>query len=127
MSKVLIVEDETASQIMAKRLVSSLGYDVLTADNGAIALSLIKEDPSITVIMTDCYMPELDGFGLSDAIRKDAQLEHIFVILLSADEKLKERARREEFFAWIAKPLRKENIAPVLSHPALQLVSKKTN
>lgn len=122
---VLIVEDEPASRLLAKKLVASLGYTVATANDGQDALTALRQHPGIKVVLTDCYMPNLDGFDLAQAMRDDPTLAHIPCILLSADEKLREKAKESQFFAWIKKPIRAENVKPVLTHPALKLESNK--
>ena len=118
--KVLIAEDEPASRLLAKRLVSKLGHQVVLAEDGHEALQILKEDSTIGVLITDCYMPKLDGFELAAAVQSNDKLNHIACVLASADNRLRHRARDARFFAWIKKPLKAENIAPILSHHFVQ-------
>ncbi|MGF7137982.1 hybrid sensor histidine kinase/response regulator transcription factor [Roseimarinus sediminis] len=79
---VLIVEDDND---MNEFLVSGLssGFNVLASFNGREGLELAhKANPDI--IVTDIMMPEMDGFELCKALRKDLSTSHIPVIFLTA-------------------------------------------
>jgi EAL domain-containing protein (putative c-di-GMP-specific phosphodiesterase class I) len=67
--KVLLVEDdEQVRRSLARSLVAT-GYEVVTAENGQRALSLLG-DSTFDVIVSDIAMPELDGIQLLRAIRE---------------------------------------------------------
>lgn len=58
------------------------GFSVLIADNGAVGLeSAKKAKPDI--IMLDVILPQLDGFSVLEAIKKDAAMKKIPVIMLT--------------------------------------------
>ncbi|MBU4333379.1 MAG: response regulator, partial [Candidatus Omnitrophica bacterium] len=61
----------------------SVGYEVKTALDGRIALDTIKNDPP-DLITSDVIMPTLNGFEFCDRIKKDKELQHIPVILLTS-------------------------------------------
>src|SRR3546814_12249429 len=46
-----------------------LGYNVVEADSGAVALDRLAEDPSIHLLLTDVVMPEMTGTELALAAR----------------------------------------------------------
>jgi PAS domain S-box-containing protein len=59
---ILIVEDEKEVCRFAAKSLTSLGYNVLKAENGRVALELLKsEKPVLDLIITDLVMPELSG------------------------------------------------------------------
>ena len=61
----------------------SAHYDVLTAADGEAALEVARGvEPAL--IVTDVMMPKLDGFGLVNALRQDADLAMIPVVMLPA-------------------------------------------
>ena len=76
---VLIVEDSKALANMLSFLFMSRGIEVTTAMNGAKAMEQIKESAP-DIIITDLMMPEMDGFELCKAVKKDAKLKHIPLI-----------------------------------------------
>jgi DNA-binding NtrC family response regulator len=67
---ILVVDDETAMQHIAKLTLTAAGYQVLTAKNGCIALELYKERPhDIPLVLTDLVMPVMDGAALVQALQ----------------------------------------------------------
>ena len=85
---VLIVEDNSDMRRFVTEVLSS-EYDTITAENGARALELLKDqetndEPSPELIITDLMMPEMDGYHLLEALKSDARRQEIPVIVLTA-------------------------------------------
>jgi signal transduction histidine kinase/CheY-like chemotaxis protein len=81
--KLVLVADDNAD--MRRHLTTVLGsrWDVIEAGDGRQALEMARRCRP-DVLITDVMMPELDGFGLITAIRADADLASLPVIMLSA-------------------------------------------
>ncbi|MGL4907052.1 MAG: response regulator, partial [Plesiomonas sp.] len=65
-----------------------LGYRFITACNGHEALALLDAGTDISLILLDCYMPELDGFEVAQRIRRNEiarDLPMTPIIAISAD------------------------------------------
>jgi CheY-like chemotaxis protein len=63
---VLLVEDEETILRVARELLTSLGYRVLTAPDGVRALELVASHPQrIHLLITDVVMPRMGGFELA--------------------------------------------------------------
>lgn len=83
MKTVLIVEDDMALRENTAELVELSGYNVITAQNGKIGIDkATKELPDI--IVCDIMMPEIDGYGVLEALSKDPLTTQIPFIFLSA-------------------------------------------
>jgi len=54
---ILVVEDEPDLLVLARRFLEELGYDVITAANGADALNIANRTPKIDALLTDIIMP----------------------------------------------------------------------
>ena len=66
---VLIVEDEDALRMIARRVLTRQGYTVLEAKNGREALSVAANHPGpIHLVLTDVVMPEMSGGALSERL-----------------------------------------------------------
>jgi len=78
---ILLVEDEIQLQSLYQEFLESLGYKVVCADNGAIALSYLSKNPTLVkLLLTDLVMPELTGKQLCKEVRKlDSQLPIILM------------------------------------------------
>ena len=86
--KILIVEDEPKLREVLCDYFHSKGDIPFEADNGAKALELAQEQ-EFDAILLDIMMPELDGFSVCRALRKDNSVPIIFLTALSdEDDKL---------------------------------------
>jgi DNA-binding response OmpR family regulator len=81
-ANVLIVEDDLSILNLYKTKLSSSGYNVATAENGALGLeSVEKSTPDI--ILLDVMMPVMNGFEMLKKLRSDKKYQDIPVIILS--------------------------------------------
>jgi CheY-like chemotaxis protein len=83
--KVLVVEDDADMRGLLVRMVGSLGrrYRVTAAANGADGLARARHERPDLVLL-DLLLPELDGRGFIDAIRADAELRDVPVVVITA-------------------------------------------
>ncbi|MFA5805904.1 MAG: response regulator [Melioribacteraceae bacterium] len=87
--EILIVEDSPAQTEQLKHTLGQHGYNVATAYNGKEALSYLSEHKPQMVI-SDIVMPEMGGYELCRAIRKDDILRETPVILLTSSSCLED-------------------------------------
>ena len=67
--RVLLVEDDDRLRAVIGRQLRSWGYHVLEAQNGALALDLVRStDESINLLLTDLVMPGIDGRSLAHQV-----------------------------------------------------------
>ena len=66
---VLMVDDHPTNRTLLKRQLNLLGYAAEVAENGVEALEKWKSG-RFAIVVTDCNMPEMDGYDLARAIRK---------------------------------------------------------
>jgi len=66
---ILCAEDNMTNQNVIRRQLNMLGYAVEMTDDGKLAFEAYKSKP-YAVLLTDCHMPEMDGFELTQKIRK---------------------------------------------------------
>ena len=94
---ILVVEDDASVRETIRRALSQDGLKVVEAENGREALERMAEiTPSL--ILLDIMMPELDGFGFMEELRKHEQWRPIPVVVLTAkDITATERARLQGF------------------------------
>ena len=79
---IVVVDDDAKVIILVEKVLTRLGYRVLSTDNGKRALDWVKnERPDL--LISDILQPGIDGVGLCQAIKGDPQLEDIKVILMS--------------------------------------------
>ena len=78
--------------MLLKNIFESAGYDVVTAVDGAEALSYLKTEP-FDILVSDVEMPRMDGLELTENVRKESRLEHLPLILVTALESQEDRER----------------------------------
>jgi DNA-binding response OmpR family regulator len=69
--RILVVEDDTTLRGLLQRALSNAGYQVVTAVNGRVAMTLLGGS-RFDLIVTDIYMPEGDGVELMTHLRTAA-------------------------------------------------------
>ncbi len=79
---VLVVDDDALQAKLARLRLKRHGFEVETAVNGREALSAARARVP-DAIVSDVMMPQLDGFGLCAALRQDAALAKIPIVLMS--------------------------------------------
>ena len=79
---ILIVEDSPTQTIRLQYLLEESGYKVSTATNGADALACLK-GRAFHLVVSDIVMPGMDGYELCREIKKNEDLGHIPVLLLT--------------------------------------------
>ena len=71
MARILIIDDEASVRTFLRQTLEKVGHRVVEASDGQAALQLFKEQPADLVI-TDIFMPGLDGFDVIDAVRRNS-------------------------------------------------------
>ena len=103
---ILLVEDQPDLRQLLKRILEIKGYTCLEAKDGREALSILQQHPSIGLILSDYFMPGMDGLQLLQAFRQNPMNRKIPFILVTANwsDQLRHQALCEGAFAILAKP-----------------------
>lgn len=89
---ILVVDDSLTTRTLEKSILEAHGYAVRVAVDGVEALmQLRREAPDL--VIADVEMPRLNGFGLLEAMKQDATLSHIPVIIVSSLERREDQER----------------------------------
>src|SRR5579884_2629352 len=121
--KILIADDDPIMRNFVQRIVEHASHDAVLADEGRQALDLVqREDPDL--LITDLFMPELDGFGLIDAVRALPHHKNLPVICLSSANKREDIARiiALGIADYVLKPVRPFDLAE-----RIRLVASRTH
>ena len=81
--RILFVDDEKDTLRYVQFMLQRRGYEVETAAGGREALEKAKQNPP-DLFLVDVLMPDLNGYHVTEAVRKDPKLKHLPVILFSA-------------------------------------------
>jgi two-component system chemotaxis response regulator CheY len=102
---VLTVDDSRTMRDMLKFTLTGGGYRVVQAVDGVHGLEVLEQEKP-EIIITDINMPNLDGFGFIECVRKkdDYRFVPIIVLTTEADAEKKNLARRAGATGWVVKP-----------------------
>ena len=112
MALILVVDDEPDLLALLVDQVSSLGYDVVAARDGAEGLRLAV-DRAPDVILTDVIMPCMDGPEMVDRLRSRPETREIPVIAITAltDRRTRSRLTSAGVRSFLAKPYSMRELA----------------
>ena len=92
MSKILVIDDDTAINELIKINLEMSGYDVISATDGIRGFALCKQENPDLVIL-DVMMPEVDGYTVAKYMRENSSTKEIPILMLTAlgqlDDKVK--------------------------------------
>ena len=107
-SKILVVDDEAHIRLLIEQTLEELedqGFEILTADNGADALDLIKSEKPKLVFL-DVMMPKMNGFDVCHTVKRELGMDDVYVVMLTAKGQEFDRQRGVEVGAnvYMTKP-----------------------
>ncbi len=111
---ILLVDDDVDLLENTAFMIKSMGYDVITAENGNEAVSKYKEiKPSLTVM--DVKMPEMDGFDAFFKIKQfDSEAKVVLITAFAVDEKKHLKAKSMSLLTTISKPYSFETLEEII-------------
>ena len=110
--KFLIVDDFSTMRRIVRGLLKEIGYNnAEEAEDGVIALNMLK-NAKFDFVVSDINMPNMDGFGLLSAIKKEDSLKHLPVLMVTAEARKEDivRAAQEGASGYIVKPFTKATL-----------------
>jgi len=80
MSKILVIEDSESARAQMEMMVSELDHVCIAVSNGREALELMKTENDFDLIITDIFMPEMDGIETIEKIKQLSPNKRIIAI-----------------------------------------------
>lgn len=113
MSSVLVVDDEADVRLVARVILEASGYEVMEADSGERALTLLDDGFVPDVLLLDVRMPGIDGWEVLNRLRHSpGKFSDLPVVVFTADIAMAEQAPisfdEHEFF--LGKPFDPEDL-----------------
>jgi len=99
-----VVDDHADTRYVVTRLLKNLGYDAVAVEGGDEAIAYLR-DAMPRMVILDCNMPCTDGLAVLTAIRSDARLAALPVVMFSGDTDGEQRRAIEAvgIQGWIVK------------------------
>ena len=114
--RILIADDQKVNLIVLKTMLKKLGtFDVVMAKDGKEALDLLTaSDAPFDLVLTDMWMPVMDGEGLVRAVRADGKLAKLPVHVVTADTEMPGKYAELGFDGLLLKPVTVEKLKAIL-------------
>ncbi|MCO5732175.1 response regulator [Rhizobium sp. SSA_523] len=122
MASIVIAEDEFLIADVLAIMLEEAGHEVSTAAHGRAALAIIK-GKAPDLVITDFMMPLMTGLELAQALRGDAELQQIPIILVSGAQGAIGRAHPDVFDAVLDKPYNEKTLLATVER-LLQQIGK---
>ena len=118
--RVLIAEDNSINQRVARLSLERLGYRADVASNGLEAIEAVKA-VDYDIVFMDVHMPELDGLDATRRIRADVSLRQPYIAALTANATVQDHmaCREAGMDDYLSKPFRLRDLRVVLKRLAL--------
>ena len=112
--RILVVDDSPVNRAVLKAMLKNLGItDIELAEDGKAALDLLEKDHLFDLVMSDMWMPVMDGAELVRRIRGDKRLAHLKVCSITADVEARAAYREQGFDALLLKPVTIEKLSDI--------------
>ena len=85
-NRVLVIDDDAAVRQTFRRLIEDAGFDVVVAGDGAEGLQMLRDDPTIGLVLLDYDMPGLNGAGVRAVQRADPRLWSVPTVMVSGTQ-----------------------------------------
>jgi len=113
MTKILAVDDEPRILLLLKSLLSANGYAVETAQNGAVALDIVRKG-GIDIVITDLRMAPIDGLQLFKEIHTLSPDLPVILLTAYASVETAIEAMKSGMFDYLTKPFRVDELLACL-------------
>ncbi|HQM05738.1 MAG TPA: PAS domain S-box protein [Tenuifilaceae bacterium] len=108
--KILIAEDDVPSGILLKNQLRDIAGEIISARNGADAVSMFLSNPDTDLILMDIKMPEMDGYEATKKIREVSSNVVIIAETAYAMTNDREKALSVGCNDYISKPINREKL-----------------
>ena len=114
--RVLIADDQKVNLVVLKTMLKKLGdFDVVMAKDGKEALELLTSaEKPFDLVLTDMWMPVMDGEGLVRAVRAEGKLAALPVHVVTADTEMPGKYRELGFDGILLKPVTVEKLREIV-------------
>lgn len=111
--KVLVVDDSMVFRKQMHKMLQNLFFEVISVAHGEEALGILEQHSDISLVLTDYYMPVMDGLELTYEIRKNHTKNDLCILALSSnqDEEINALFLKQGANDYVKKPFSKEEFS----------------
>lgn len=110
MTRVLVVDDDPVQLRLTAEVANRAGFKPITATGGEQALAILRDDPQVGAMILDLVMPDLDGMGVLDVMRKEGLNTPVIIQTANASLETVISAMRQGAADYFVKPVAPERL-----------------
>ena len=115
--RILIADDEFLIRWSLTQALSQEGYEVIAVENGREAIET-GQSAHFDFVITDLFMPEMDGWGVLNFFRETQPPSRVIVITAHGEDDTERVAKEKGAWAYVKKPYIIDMIKEILKTPA---------
>ncbi len=127
MRRVLVVDDEESIRRSLGGLLADEGFEVVSAADGEAALSVLRDDDEVDLVLLDIAMPGRDGMAILEELRTDRP--ELPVVMMTGHGTIETAVRATKLGAYdfVEKPLSAEKLLLTIQHAVEQARLEREN
>ncbi|RME72772.1 MAG: response regulator [Chloroflexi bacterium] len=116
-ARILYIEDNLDNMILVKRILEASGYEVINAETGSEGVSK-AEQLKPDLVITDINLPDIDGYEVTQRLKKSSQTASIPVVAMTANvmQQDREKVSQAGCDGYIAKPIDVDSLPDQVEH-----------
>jgi CheY-like chemotaxis protein len=123
---ILLAEDNPINQLLAIKMLNTIGYEPAKAENGSEVIDIIKSQ-RFDLILMDVQMPEMDGLEATKIIRQTNTHQPVIIAMTAnAMQSVEEECVKAGMDDYLSKPVRVDTLKSMIQRWAEQLRMKGT-
>ena len=114
--KIMIVDDSITIRQQVSFVLSRSEFQVIEAVDGSDGLNKLRENPDLSLVITDINMPNMTGLEMLEAIKDDGAINHVPIVVLTTEgsAELIERAKKAKAKGWLVKPFKPDQLMGIV-------------
>lgn len=118
--RILLAEDNPINQLLATKMLNTIGYEPVKAENGLEVLEMMKTE-SFDLILMDVQMPEMDGLETTKNIRTKNTLQPVIIAMTAnAMQSDQDECLKAGMDDYLSKPVRVDTLKAMIQKWAIQ-------
>ena len=120
--RAMVIDDSRAIRLILGNMLKELGFEVIDAENGAVAIDRLKASEKVDIALVDWNMPEMNGYEFVCAVRKDDAYKDLPLMMVTTETEMSQVVKALEAGAneYVMKPFTKEMITEKLAMMGVQ-------
>ncbi len=114
--KILVVDDEIRNVFALGKILEERDIEVFEAENGEVAIEMLKENKEIDLVLMDVMMPVMNGYEAMKVIRNTPDIQNVPIICLTAKAMKEdyENALKNGANDYLSKPVNEDKLFAML-------------